>query len=154
MDADFAYVAGLLRDIGRLALLVKYPGPYTNLLEVSSEQHFDILMTERELFDIDHCQAGAWLIQQMPFPPELEDIIVRHHQELDHDSFHMVHLVQCADRLADALGFGVIADAPGPDITERIAYALEHLPEAARARLGDDHEQWKTETAARLQAWC
>ena len=148
MDADFAYVEGLLRDIGRLALLVKYPGPYTNLLEVSNEQHFDILMTERELFDIDHCEAGAWLIQQMPFPPELEDIIVRHHQELDHESFHMVHLVQCADRLADALGFGVL-DLPGPEVE----YALEHLPEAARARLGDDFEQWKTEVTARLEAW-
>ncbi len=72
MDTDFAYVAGLVRDIGRLALLVKYPEPYSNLLAVSGEQQFDLLMMERELFDIDHCQAGAWLMQQLPFPPELD----------------------------------------------------------------------------------
>ena len=77
MDADFAYVAGLLRDIGRLALLVKYPEPYANLLVVSGEQQFDLLMMERELFDIDHCEAGAWLMQQLPFPPELDEIIAR-----------------------------------------------------------------------------
>src|SRR5580704_7359146 len=141
MDADFAYVAGLLRDIGRLALLVEYPGPYSNLLAVSGEQQFDLLMMERELFDIDHCEAGAWLMQQLPFPPELADIIANHHQQLDDDSFRMVHLVQCADRLADALGFGVIPDAQAPSIED----ALEHLPEAARARLGDDHEQWKAD---------
>ena len=149
MDADFAYVAGLLRDIGRLALLVKYPEPYSNLLAVSGEQKFDLLMMERELFDIDHCEAGSWLMQQLPFPPELEEIIAGHHRQLDHDSFRMVHLVQCADRLGDALGFGVLAEAQAPSIE----VALEHLPEAARARLGDDHEQWKGDIASRLQAW-
>ena len=149
MDADFAYVAGLLRDIGRLALLVKYPEPYSNLLAVSGELQFDLLMMERELFDIDHCQAGAWLLQQLPFPPELADIITNHHEQLEHDSFRMLHLVQCADRLADALGFGVLPDAQPSSIDD----ALEHVPEAARARLGADYEQWKADVTARLQAW-
>jgi putative nucleotidyltransferase with HDIG domain len=149
MDGDFAYVAGLLRDIGRLALLVKYPEPYANLLAVSGEEHFDLMMMERELFDIDHCEAGAWLMQQLPFPPELAEIITSHHQRLDPSTFGMVHLVQCADRLADALGFGVLLDAPKPALED----VLKQLPESARARLGDDYERWKAEIAARLQAW-
>lgn len=149
MDADFAYVAALLRDIGRLALLVKYPEPYSNLLAVSGEQHFDLLMMERELFDIDHCEAGTWLMQQLPFPPDLAEIIAHHHEQLDRDSFRMLHVVQCADRLAEALGFGVLPEMQGPSVEE----IIECLPEAARARLGDDYEQWKTEVAARLEAW-
>jgi putative nucleotidyltransferase with HDIG domain len=149
MDADFAYVAGLLRDIGRLALLVKYPEPYCNLLAVSGEQQFDLLTLERALFDIDHCEAGTWLMQQMPFPPELEDIIAHHHRELDHDTFRMLHLVQCADRLADALGFGVLPEAQTPPVED----ALDHLPTATRARIGTDYEQWKADVVARLQAW-
>lgn len=130
MDADFAYVAGLLRDIGRLALLVKYPEPYTNLLVVSSEENFDLLMMERELFDIDHCQAGAWLMQEMPFPPDLAEVIVSHHDQLDPNTFRMVHLVQCADRLADALGFGILPDAPKPsidDVLEQLPLSLIHI---------------------------
>jgi putative nucleotidyltransferase with HDIG domain len=149
MDADFAYVAGLLRDIGRLALLVKYPEPYANLLAVSGEEHYDLMVIERELFDIDHCEAGGWLMQQLPFPPELAEVIVNHHQMLDRNAFGMVHVVQCADYLADALGFGVLAEAAKPPIES----VLELLPESARARLGDDYEQWKAETAARLLAW-
>jgi putative nucleotidyltransferase with HDIG domain len=149
MDADFAYVAGLLRDIGRLALLVKYPEPYSNLLAVSGEQQFDLMMMERELFDIDHCEAGSWLMSQLPFPPELADIIANHHQQLDYESFRMLHLIQCADRLGDTLGFGVLVGAKTPSVDE----ALEHFPEAARARLGDDSEQWKSDITARLQAW-
>jgi len=149
MDADFAYVAGLVRDIGRLALLVKYPEPYSNLLAVSGEQHFDLMMMERELFDIDHCQAGAWLMQQLPFPQELTDIIALHHQSLDPESFGMLHLVQCADRLADALGFGVLPDAQPPSVE----FAVERLPEAAKARIGTDYVQWRLDVVARLEAW-
>jgi putative nucleotidyltransferase with HDIG domain len=149
MDADFAYVAGLLRDIGRLTLLVKYPEPYANLLAVSGEQKFDLMMVEHELFDIDHCEAGVWLMQQLAFPPELAEIIANHHQRLDRDSFRMLHLVQCADRLADALGFGVLPEAQAPSID----YALEQMPEAARVRLGTDYEEWKTDVMTRLQHW-
>jgi len=148
-DTDFAYVAGLLRDIGRLALLVKYPEPYSNLLAVSGEQQFDLMMMERELFEIDHCEAGTWLMQQMPFPPELAEIVAHHHDPLDAESFRMLHLVQCADRLAEALGFGVLPERPGPPIEE----VLAPLPETARDRLGDDFEEWKADIAARLQAW-
>src|SRR5712691_7252203 len=74
MDTDFAYVAGLLRDIGRLALLVKYPESYANLLAVTREHAFDIRTVERDLFDIDHYEAGAWLMQRMPFPSELCEV--------------------------------------------------------------------------------
>jgi putative nucleotidyltransferase with HDIG domain len=149
MDADFAYVAGLLRDIGRLALLVKYPEPYANLLAVSGEENYDLMMMERELFDIDHCEAGGWLMQQLPFPPELAEVITSHHEMLDPGSFRMVHLIQCADRLGDALGFGILQDAVRPAVQD----VIEQLPESARAPLGDDHAQWKAETTARLQAW-
>jgi len=149
MQTDFAYVAGLLHDIGRLALLVKYPEPYANLLAISSEQQYDLMMAERKLFDIDHCEAGAWLLQQLHFPPELAEAITDHHQLLDTGTFRMVHLVQCADRLADSLGFGVLLEMPKPPVED----VLEIFPESARARLGDNYDQWKAEIADRLQAW-
>lgn len=154
MDADFAYVAGLLRDIGRLALLVKYPEPYSNLLAVSGEQQFDLMLLERELFDIDHCEAGSWLMEQLPFPPDLAEIIAHHHDQLDHESFRMLNLIQCADRLADALGFSVLAGLPTPPTpTPSVEGVLELVPEAARARLGDDYDQWKADITARLHDW-
>lgn len=150
MDADFAYVAGLLRDIGRLALLVKYPEPYSNILAVSGEQKWDLMLLERELFDIDHCEAGSWLMEQLPFPADLAEIIAHHHDALDQDSFGMLHLVQCADRLADALGFSVLAGLPTPPPGPPVEEVLAPVPEAARARLGEDYEQWKAELTARL----
>lgn len=149
MDADFAYVAGLLRDIGRLALLVKHPEPYSNLLAVSGEQQFDLLMMERELFDIDHCEAGEWLMQQLPFPPELAEIVAHHHRPLQGDTFRMLHLVQCADRVTDSLGFGVLPGLQAPPVEEVLAC----LPGPARDRLGDGYENWHNDISLRLKDW-
>jgi putative nucleotidyltransferase with HDIG domain len=148
MDTDFAYVSGLLRDIGRLALLVKYPDSYANLLAVSGEQDFDLIETERELFDIDHCQAGAWLMAKMPFPPELCEVVAKHHQS-PAGPFRMVHLVRIADMLADALGFAVLTVAHQPTYGEVI---LE-LPEAASLRFTPNPEELKADIGARIKSW-
>ncbi|HUO32152.1 MAG TPA: HDOD domain-containing protein [Bryobacteraceae bacterium] len=148
MDGDFAYVAGLLADLGRLALLVKYPGPYANLLAVSAEEEFDLIMMERELFDIDHCEAGGWLTRKMLFPLELTEVVTNHHAPLDHREFRMLHLVQAADRLAEALGFGILPPVQPPSVKR----ALEQVPEVCRLRLETEAEQWKQEIATRVQA--
>jgi len=148
MDTDFAYVAGLLRDIGRLALLVKYPDSYINLLAVSGEQGFDVIATERDLFDIDHCQAGAWLMGKMPFPPELCEVVAKHHDPPS-GKFRMVHLVRIAGLLADALGFAVLPEVHQPTFAE----VLQQLPEAACMRFTPDPQELKADIAARIQFW-
>jgi HD-like signal output (HDOD) protein len=148
IDADFAYVAGLLRDIGRLALLVKYPDSYINLLAVSAEQRFDLIDTEQELFDIDHCQAGSWLMGKMPFPPELCEVVAKHH-EPPSGPFRMVHLVRIAGLLADTLGFAVLPELSYPTFAE----VLQHLPEVACMRFTPDPQELKADIAARIQSW-
>ncbi|HLK20955.1 MAG TPA: HDOD domain-containing protein [Bryobacteraceae bacterium] len=149
MDADIAYVAGLLRDIGRLALLVKYPDSYANLLAVSSEHAFDLMNTERELFDVDHCQAGSWLMARMPFPPELAEVVAHHHDVPNGGPFGLVNLIRIADRMADALGFAVVAH-PDPLL---FADVLGELPAEALARAQWDEQELKAEIATRIQTW-
>ena len=61
LSPEQAYSAGLLHDLGRLALLTKYPQPYADLLSVVFENRLGLLASERDLFEVDHCQAGAWL---------------------------------------------------------------------------------------------
>jgi len=149
MDMEVAYVAGLLRDIGRLGLLVKYPDSYANLLAVSGEHAFDLMNSERELFDMDHCQAGAWLMAQMPFPPELTEAVVHHHDTPTDNGFRMVHLIRIADRMADALGFAVLAQVKQPQFSE----VLQELPAAALPRFNHDEAVLRAEIDSRIQTW-
>ncbi|MGA2186048.1 MAG: HDOD domain-containing protein [Bryobacteraceae bacterium] len=150
IEPGLAYTAGLLRDIGRLALLVKYPEPFANMLAVSQTNGYDLMYTERELFDVDHCQAGCWLTERMDLPEELREVVGHHHDKLNGNPFGLVQLVHVADAMADALGFGVLVLPEPPSFAE----ALEQLPPAARSRIPDDPEELKSELASRLQVLC
>jgi HD-like signal output (HDOD) protein len=149
MDPGFAYTAGLLRDIGRLALLVQYPEAYTNLLAVSQESCYDLVATERELFDIDHCHAGEWIAARMPLPLELCEAIAQHHDATLEPPFRAVHLVRIADRMADALGFSVLPASVRPAFT----HVLEELPEQARVRMPWTPEELTKLVTLRIEAW-
>jgi HD-like signal output (HDOD) protein len=136
MDPDMAYVTELIRDIGRLALLAKYPDAYANLLAVTEENSFDLLAVEHDLFELDHCQAGAWILEQSRFLAELGEVVAWLHEDLIRSPFRMVNLVHVADLMADTLGFTVI------EHTARHSYEclLELLPEGSSARFPQDAE--------------
>jgi HD-like signal output (HDOD) protein len=150
IELGLAYTAGLLRDIGRLALLVKYPEEFANMLAVSQTNGYDLMDTERELFDVDHCQAGCWLTEKMNLPPELRDVVGHHHDKLNGEPFGLVQLVHVADAMADALGFGVLVVPEPPSFAD----TLDQLPPAARSRVPDDPEELNAEVASRLQVLC
>jgi putative nucleotidyltransferase with HDIG domain len=107
-ESDRAYTAGLLHDIGLLGLMVNYPKEYANLLLVSHENGFDIRVTEQAMFDVDHCEAGAWLARQWSFPAEILESVRRHHDPIDLSDYGLLAITQSAVLLAETLGFGVL----------------------------------------------
>lgn len=144
-DQDFGYTAGLLHDIGRLALLVKYPQPYANLLSVAEENCYQLISTERELFDIDHCEAGGWLVERLGLPEELLEVAAKHHDD-PAGPFRMVHLVRVGDIFADALGFSIVKLREPPAFEAAVAA----LPEHARRACPQNPVEWRKELVAKI----
>src|SRR5262249_39995402 len=69
VDRDFAYTAGILHDIGRVTLATVSTQLYLDLFDrAASEQGWDPLQQENELFGIDHCAAGRLLIESWNLP--------------------------------------------------------------------------------------
>ena len=68
LDCEIAYTTALLHNLGTLGLMSAYPDEYSRMLEVSNDFGFDLLQTERDLFEIDHCAAGAYLALDWQFP--------------------------------------------------------------------------------------
>ncbi|MCC7499084.1 MAG: HDOD domain-containing protein [Bryobacterales bacterium] len=101
------YAAGLLHDVGRIGLLAAYPNEYSNMLGVSTEFGFDILCSEQDLFDIDHCQAGAWLAREWQLPEAIVRTAACHHQDVP-EGTGTLSLVALGCRLADSLGYSVL----------------------------------------------
>ena len=75
-----AYLAGMLHDVGRLALLSAAPAEYTMLLS-----HVDdggLCQAEQQTFGITHAEAGAHLIERFHLDSFLADSVLYHHEPL------------------------------------------------------------------------
>jgi putative nucleotidyltransferase with HDIG domain len=153
MKGDEAYTAGLLHDIGRMGLLAAYPLEYANVLSVAVEYSFDVLHCEKELFDIDHCEAGAWMAEQWKLPATLADIAAHHHDPLPavtaKQKLDLLTIVGLACRLADSLDFGAIKATRDSWPPEKV---VSYLPDAAKQRFPKDLAALKARISDRIQA--
>ena len=148
MDRESAYTAGLLHNLGTLGMMSAYPDEYSRMLEVSDDFGFDLLATERDLFEIDHCAAGAYLAQDWGFPDELAAVIATHHDEAAGGGFDIYKLINVCWRLSDALGYAAFSPAKQYTGEELVA----QLPNAGSSWLGESPEAAKAELSKRLAA--
>jgi putative nucleotidyltransferase with HDIG domain len=142
---DSAYTAGLLHNLGTLGLMSAYPGEYSRMLEVSNDFGFDLLRTERDLFEIDHCAAGAYLAQDWDFPDELAAALATHHDDPVSGDLTLENLVKVSWHLADTLGFAAFSPEKEWAYEELIGF----LPNTS-SWLGTSAEAASAELGARL----
>ncbi|MDE3165446.1 MAG: HDOD domain-containing protein [Acidobacteriota bacterium] len=145
---DSAYTAGLLHNLGCLGLMSAYPDEYSRMLEVSNDCGFDLLRTEQDLFEIDHCLAGSYLAQDWDFPDEIAAAIATHHDEPASGSCDLYTITQVSWRLADVLGFAAFSPNRPWTWEELIAF----LPNIRASWLGKDEEAARLELAGRLSS--
>jgi putative nucleotidyltransferase with HDIG domain len=143
-SSETAFTAGLLHDAGRLGLLVAHPAEYSNVLAVAEETPSNILGVEEALFDIHHCQAGRWLMNEWQFPPEFHEVAARHHEEPVPGQSDLLLLVQLACRLADTLGFEVVK----PDRVWTLQEIAAALPDGGRERFRPDPDALRVRLAS------
>ena len=144
---DIAYTSGLLHNLGTLGLMSAYPDEYSRMLEVSGDFGFDLLQTERDLFDIDHCAAGAYLAQDWNFPSALVAAIANHHDDPVPGEATLVNLIRVSWRLADTLGFAAFS----PDKEWEYEGLIALLPDSP-SWLDDSAETVRRELDARIAA--
>jgi len=131
IQQDAGYTAGLVHDIGRLSLLRSFPDEYDGMLAVIGDYGFDLLRCEKDLFDIDHCEAGRYLLDRWQFPDELRDVAARHHEQPSTQTPLLVTLVHIGWKLADMLGYSPLDIRSAATIEEITAT----LNETSRQRI-------------------
>jgi len=104
-QSDACYTAGLLHDIGRLAILRSFPEEYERMTSVIQNYDFDQLRCEKDLFDIDHCEAGHWLLASWDFPADLQEVVALHHRQPGPEIPELVAVVHIGWQIADMLGY-------------------------------------------------
>jgi putative nucleotidyltransferase with HDIG domain len=144
---DTAYTTGLLHNLGTLGLMSAYPDEYSRMLEVSNDFGFDLLNTERDLFEIDHCAAGAYLAQDWDFPDELAAAIATHHDSPVRGEASLDNIVKVSWRLADTLGYAAFS----PEKDWAYEDLIDFLPDTS-SWLAEDADTARRELESRLSA--
>jgi HD-like signal output (HDOD) protein/signal transduction histidine kinase len=75
-----AYLAGLLHNVGRLALLATAPKEYA--FNFTARDDEDLCAVEQRTLQITHSEAGAWLIERWNLDSFLADSVLYHHEPI------------------------------------------------------------------------
>jgi HD-like signal output (HDOD) protein len=146
LDKDFAYTAGIMHDIGRVAMAASMPQAYARVVARGADQPQDLFPVEEELCGINHCQAGRSLVSAWNLPEAFLEITSCHHDPETHPR-GAASVVRPSCMLADALGFAVVKYRFPPTY----AKILAEFPEPARNRFPADAKLLASEIANEIQ---
>lgn len=97
-----AFTAGMLHDIGRLAMAAVAPVEYYRVAELA-RQGISTIEAEREVFGTDHLETGLVAAGSWSLPDELTAAITSHHTACGEP---VVSAVGTGRRIAALLGYG------------------------------------------------
>jgi HD-like signal output (HDOD) protein len=78
-DADDAYTAGMLHDVGKLMLANSLPEQFQQALTLAAERQVPLHEAEAEVFGATHAGAAAYLLGLWGLPAPLVEAVAFHH---------------------------------------------------------------------------
>jgi diguanylate cyclase (GGDEF)-like protein len=121
---DEFFLAGLLQDIGMLALNEALPDAYGRLIPRANRDHNKLIALEHEAFATDHAAVGGWLLETWNLPLSLRlSVASSHSPEI---SVHRENSQFCS------IGFlaGYVAEIwTSPDTSAATVYAQQKAKE-------------------------
>ena len=118
-----AYTAGLLHDLGALALHHLFPDDCSEVYEILEEKGGVAHAVEEELWGISHGEVGELLGEQWKLPTEILKAIRHHHRPWECEEEHrgVVRLVHLANFVCNNQGFGRL-ESGFPDTFDHSAW--------------------------------
>jgi len=80
LEAETAFSAGLLHDIGKIVVLCYAPAEHRKVRHLQTRRPMPDVAAETEVMGVNHTQIGAFLAQRWNLPREIVDTIAFHHR--------------------------------------------------------------------------
>lgn len=96
------FIAGLIHDIGKLAMLMTFPQDYSLLFELSKPHQFRNVLHEYEEYSTSHDEIGRRILTRWLFPEKLINACGHHHhpEQLPINERQQPIIIQMADLLS------------------------------------------------------
>lgn len=102
-----AFICGLLHDIGKFVLLKSDSDLFKRLAEMKEAN--EMIESEEIFFGVNHTEVGALLVRRWSLPDVISSVILNHHQPSKaNQAVFMAHIINVADTIAEANGYGVM----------------------------------------------
>lgn len=129
VNADQAYVAGLLRDIGKVIVSHYLTDYFLQIMNIIELEKISFLEAEEKILGFNHAQVGARVAKKWNIPDDLVEAIEFHHSpEKASINPKLTAIIHVADAIVMMMGIGVGADG-----------LIYNLSEEALSTLGIDH---------------
>ncbi|HEX7643765.1 MAG TPA: HDOD domain-containing protein [Burkholderiaceae bacterium] len=103
LNQDYAFMIGLLHDIGRLVLITCSPQLYAEVLAHREQHDCCLIESEIAILGVPHTVVGSALAAHWKFPPLMQKAIESHHDKTHGPTPSLAGLVHIADGIAHAL---------------------------------------------------
>ena len=114
-DADLAFLAGLLHDVGEMILLHGDPRGFEAILKQVEETKCSLIEKEEEAYSFDHSSIGIALLNFWNIDSRIGEAVLCHHDHDDNpDAKSLTTVLAMADYLTFSADLG-FAEGPIPD---------------------------------------
>ena len=128
-DPEEISTAGLIHDIGKVAIKMELPREYEMITALSLEKKISRLEAEREILGLDHAEVGSWLAKSWNLPNKLIEPIACHHvPQLAKEEQQASAIVHFANILIRGLGYGHAGDIWVPPLNNKAWKLLALAP--------------------------
>ncbi len=141
-DPEEVSTAGLIHDIGKVAIKMELPEQHAQIIALVEEKQISTIEAERLVIGIDHAEVGGWLAKSWFLPKKLVEPIACHHSPKSAKDEQMASaILHFSNVLIRGLGYGHGADIWVPPLSKQAWDMLGLTPESLDEILDEVEEK-------------